>query len=978
MRAIWPATWNAPRPVDSIWLGEALNLQAEAMWRGGRVNVAEAESVAARAVAVRERVLGSDHLDYATSLHNQSNLLRIGGRLDQLDERYRRVLAIRLAQLGPEHPDVARTLNDYGNLLNLTGDYSGAESLYVRACATYERLIETQRRNVGACLNNLAQLALAKGDYARARALQERSLEEFTAALGPDHANVAVACVNLARTLSILGERDEALRLLERAFDIHVKTLGPEHADVAWNLRELGSLQTRSGNLPEARRSLERAIEIHEKSRGERHTETALDLSALADVAEATGRDSEAVALHERALAINRQVLGPQHPRVALELMGLGRLATRRGDFEDARREFEQSLAIRRSSLGADHPLVAEAERALANVVWAMGDTAAAFEMALSAEAIAREHVRLLQQSLPERLALSFAGRRITGLDLAVSIYLAGPSEARAVRLADAIVRSRAIVLDEMVLRARLMAEMNEPGLDTLARRLSAARERLSNLSVRMPEREQVGRYRTLVDAARADRERAERAFAEASLAFRGRERQRTAGFEEVRSALTAGSTLVGYWVVRRTTPGAADARGGGGISEPPGKTLYIACVIRSGDVAPIIVPLAAAPSVDSLASLAASQLAAGSTLPVWRLVEAEGEYRLAGAALRRAVWDPLEPHLGTGERVLIVPDGGLSRVDFVALPDSTGYLVEGARLFHYLSSERALASMPASDLAGRGLLVVGDPDFGAQPGSNSGEEPDSKPTLRGAGFARGTPTCIDRLPVFAPLPRARREARVIEGYWERLARHPDATHGGTSAGDTAIVLTGRLATEDAFRRLAPGRRVLHLATHGFVLEDRCADDSEAGNARPPAHPATLGGLALTDANRRSGPPTRHDGVLTAEEIAGLDLGGVEWTVLSACNTGVGEVRYGEGVFGLRRAFEVAGCHTLVMSLWPVSDEAAGEWMERLYEARFSRHLDTASALRAAGRGVLERRRSRRESTHPWCWAGFIAAGDWR
>jgi CHAT domain-containing protein len=153
----------------------------------------------------------------------------------------------------------------------------------------------------------------------------------------------------------------------------------------------------------------------------------------------------------------------------------------------------------------------------------------------------------------------------------------------------------------------------------------------------------------------------------------------------------------------------------------------------------------------------------------------------------------------------------------------------------------------------------------------------------------------------------------------------------------------------------------------------------EAAAPAEPENPLLLSGLVLAGANHRSAAGAEEDdGILTAEEIAALDLSGVEWAVLSACDTGVGDIRAGEGVFGLRRAFQVAGVGTLIMSLWSVEDEATREWMTALYEARLERRLDTAEAVREASLSVLRRHREAGESTHPFYWAGFVAAGDWR
>jgi CHAT domain-containing protein len=211
--------------------------------------------------------------------------------------------------------------------------------------------------------------------------------------------------------------------------------------------------------------------------------------------------------------------------------------------------------------------------------------------------------------------------------------------------------------------------------------------------------------------------------------------------------------------------------------------------------------------------------------------------------------------------------------------------------------------------------------------------------------------------------------------------------------------LLGREASERAVKQQAPGRRILHLATHGFFLGDECSTPLEGtravgglvatNGAKPtrarsprvqtfPENPLLLSGLALAGANRRAAAsPQEDDGILTAEEVASLNLEGVEWAVLSACDTGLGQLRAGEGVFGLRRAFQVAGARTVVMSLWQVEDRSARAWMQALYAGRLVRQLDTIDAVREASLTVLRDRRARQQSTHPFYWAGFVAAGDW-
>jgi CHAT domain-containing protein len=162
---------------------------------------------------------------------------------------------------------------------------------------------------------------------------------------------------------------------------------------------------------------------------------------------------------------------------------------------------------------------------------------------------------------------------------------------------------------------------------------------------------------------------------------------------------------------------------------------------------------------------------------------------------------------------------------------------------------------------------------------------------------------------------------------------------------------------------------------------------STAGSARASSpgrrfleeSPLLRAGLVLAGANQRAPANSdEDDGILTAEEIVSLDLSGAQWAVLSACDTGRGDWQAGEGVLGLRRAFQVAGARTVILSLWPVLDTVTSAWMTELYRGRFVRGTTTAAAVRAANRTLLAARRAHGQSTHPLYWSGFIATGDWR
>jgi CHAT domain-containing protein len=177
--------------------------------------------------------------------------------------------------------------------------------------------------------------------------------------------------------------------------------------------------------------------------------------------------------------------------------------------------------------------------------------------------------------------------------------------------------------------------------------------------------------------------------------------------------------------------------------------------------------------------------------------------------------------------------------------------------------------------------------------------------------------------------------------------------------------LTGRRATKAEVQRVsAPG--ILHIASHGFFLEDAAGTASEA----TAQNPLLRSGLALAGANLAG--DGHGNGILTALEAAGLDLWGTHLVTLSACDTGVGEVRNGEGVYGMRRAFMLAGAETLVMSLWPVGDAVARDTMVAYY-ARLRAGDGRGDALRQAKLSILRRQATR----HPYFWAAFIQSGDW-
>jgi CHAT domain-containing protein/tetratricopeptide (TPR) repeat protein len=751
-----------------------------------------------------------------------------------------------------------------------------------------------------------------------------------------------------------------------------------------------------------ARALLEHALMIKEKALGPDHTSVALTLTTLANVDRKLGQPERARPLYERALTILEKALGPSHPRVADTLDRLGESLAEAGDYTAARAIYERVLAITETVHGPDHPEVGVIRQHTAEVLGMMGDAPGALRMALEAERVGRDHLRLIGRTLPEREALMYAGMRPVGLDVALTL-LARDESRRQVSSAsvwDAVVRSRAVVLDEMASRHRTVGMADQADVGRLVNELRVKREHLARLVVRGPEGSGE-QYRLELDRARGERDDAERALAERSLAFRQEQSQRRVGLEDVNAALPPQSALIAF-VRYLQLPFGQQSRGSVAGSQPV--AAYLAFVIREGDAGnPAVVPLGRAADLDDEIARWRREMAAVALAGGRSTARSEAAARRSGALLRAKIWDPFTSKLAGASRIFIVPEGPLHLVNWATLPiASTRYLIEQAPPLHYLSAERDL--VPAEQSGhGQGLLVVDSPVFNERPAlaapvsdaTAARSNPATAPTGSGV-FRSATPDCGDLGWLrFDPLPASAIEAETIVRIWRRSHDNAASGRGATSespapsdSSGVVLRLSGRSATEAAFKRRAAGTRVLHLATHGFFLGGRCSAPAQtAGNQSRDAaqdsgareNPLLLAGFALTGANRREVVrPDDEDGILTAEEVATLDLRGVEWAVLSACDTGVGEVRAGEGVFGLRRAFQVAGARTVIMSLWPVDDEDTRRWMTGVYERRFARGADTMEAVRESGLEQLRRRRQAGLSTHPFYWGGFIAAGDWR
>ena len=866
------------------------------------------------AVALTDERLDEWHPNRARSARSLAAAESALGELAAARALRERAMTIGERALAPCDPEVGAQLNDLAASQQYDGDYSAAERMYRRAFATFRSCLGPNHSNTATAVFNQFGLAREVGSYAEANRLGHLAVQLWTNGLGPSHPYVALGLNDLADFLAFRNDPVQAQRLFERALQIRRRALGSDHPDVAWTLTGLARTKADLGNMVAARTLLQQALTIFEKT---------------------PPRDPDYIAT---AIAL----------RATFEARG--------GDYRSSRASLEEALARREKNLGPNNPMVASTRADLAAVDLALGSHDEALTEALVGETSARNLLRFTVRYMPERRALEYAGARPRGLDIILTV-VADHVETAAPTALDAVIQSRGIVLDELAARARAVP-VADPQTASIAQSLADAQRRYAAMVLRSLDGQ--ASEPDVLERTRREKEDAEEALATRSATLRTELSQVNVGLGDVRRAMPPKSALVSFVRYDRTryVERAKSLRRQTTAS-------YMAFVSRSDRPNVDTVVLGAAGSLEELIARWREH-ASGRAVPGGAdAALSEQAYRETGTRLRRRIWDPIAPYAAGVDRIFIVPDGALNFVSFASLPAANRrYLIEDVPPFHYLSTERDLIRQ-AGPAANTGLLLVGGPSYDASSSAPRAGE-------------RRSPCGPEGTLRFDDLPGARAEVKDLAALWSAAAP-------AGLAADGVTVLSGRAARKSAVISQAQGRKILHFATHGFFLGG-CATPTvgtrSVGGLVGPSkaitrdtNPLVLAGLAFAGANA----PTDQWGasILTAEEVSALNLQGTEWAVLSACDTGVGQITAGEGVLGLRRAFQVAGVKTIIMSLWSVQDQATRDWMVTLYRARLLDHVDTATAVQQASLTLLQKRRAKQLSTHPFYWAAFVAAGDW-
>jgi CHAT domain-containing protein len=824
-------------------------------------------------------------------------------------------------------------------------------------------------RELAAGETHTYQITLAEGDFLNV-AVEQRGINVAVKVLGPDGKQISeidseirkhgeerasqVAEVAGSYRLSVQSAQREASagRYEIRVVELRAATENDRQLQEARKLSAESLRLYRAGKYDEALPLVERALEIRGKVLGTEHPEVAQTLNNLAGIYKDKGDFAKAEPLFLRALTIWEKSLGPEHPHVATALNNLANTYHSKGDYAKAEPLYQRALAIREKTLGPEHTDVARSLNDLSALYAAKGAVAQAVTLQSRAIGISERNIDYNLRIGSERQKLAYLATLSARASQTVSLHIrdASTDPTAASLAATTILQRKGRTLDAMSGSFAAIRQRFNPEDQALLDQLNDVTAQLARLVLGGPNRLAPAERQKQIKAMEKEKEKLEAEISRRSPEFRAQSQPIT--LAAVQAAIPTNAVLIEFASYH---PFNAQALGNDQEYDKPRYVAYL--LRREGEIQ--WKELGDAKTIDQAIDAFRKALSD----PRRR------DLKTLARAVDAKVMQPLRALLGGATRALVAPDGALNLIPFEALVDEQDrYLIERYS-FTYLTSGRDLLRLQVGRESKSVPLVLADPMFGKPEMGQlaKADVPQRKPPSR-MRLRQSVTTGSDLSNVyFAPLMGTALEAREIKSLF------PEAR-----------ALLGEQATETSLKQsVAP--RILHIATHGFFLEDRpvgiegtrglsfMQDDGELRRLNVDVkieNPLLRSGLALAGANLRTG--RDDDGILTALEASGLNLWGTKLVVLSACDTGVGVVKTGEGVNGLRRALVLAGSETQVMSLWPVSDYVTQRMMKAYY-AGLKQGQGRGEALR---RVKLEMMRQK-GMEHPFYWAGFIQSGKW-
>ncbi len=861
-------------------------------------------------------------------------LYRTMAQYDLARPLVQRALELAERHSGPKSVEVARSADELSRVLLAQGYFSDALQSAEQAIAIYQELKGEDCLEVAWSQVSKADVLAELGDFPAAEPLYTKA----AARLRESGRGLEVRpLLGLAELHARTGDRDSARRYYRQVVQTRKTVLGAEHPETAAAIVELAGFEGTLDSVESMKEYL-KATTVLETALGFDHPMVTKTMMQLGQIVLKKGATDQAESNLDIAYLNGKRILGETHPITLECLASLGQLYRRTGRLDEAAVAFDQVLAARKTLLGPTHPDTADSLRAKALVAFDRGDLDLCRQLALEEKAAREVIVGQLLSFTSERRRLAYQA----SADPFSLLATLGDAEA----IGESLLRQKGLVLDSLVEDLKLARESEgDPELAQILAELKLARAEHVNSLLGIPadvSDTALAKRKTYQDALQAKVESLESQLATKVTDLGTPRRALTVTPAEVRNALPVRTSLIEIVRYRHYL--------GSGAWSPH----YGAVILNKDEPEARWVDLGGAEGVDKM-------LAQYRTLvnpngeSGWRIFALSTDQETADSKvflqLTEKIWRKLAAELSpTTTGVVMSPDGSLSFLSFSALPlDHSRFVAHQFRV-NYVATGRDLLQ-DTGPAVKSGLLAVGDPVFGSLEADTKDSTGEKNRSVRASDVKNWA---------FRRIEWTGRECRDLGQTGATL---------GWSVGQDDILLGEQAREEDIRERHIPG--LLHLATHGFFLpEVGIGKGLDAGSEGYPVislrNPMLRSGLALAGANQtlkawREGTPVvpDSDGILTALEVGALDLRATWLVTLSACDTGSGEARAGEGVLGLRRGFVRAGARNLLMTLWPVADRETSQFMKRFYKLALAEN-EPFTALHEVQRDTLEELRKSR------------------
>lgn len=792
-------------------------------------------------------------------------------------------------------------------------------------------------------LNELAAVYHQVGNYKRALTLLLELQDIFKEINNPLHSEYASFLNNLARLYQDLGQFEQALPLMREALDLTEQVEGKAHHYYSLQLHNLSLLLSSMKRNEEALPLAREAIQLAENGNAEAQRDFGTYLGNLANIYLELDRTREALPITLQALEHTKRVKGTSHPNYAIRIHNLAYVYLKLGEISKGVSIGEEALQITKAILGEDHPEYAKVLFTLAQLYWFNGDYDQSVERFGAVHDLHRILIEQQFSALSEDLQLKFirslmyrihsfglfAHTRPQNTDLQTysyeeQLWLKGLRQSNTTQLLQSLRKQDDPELIQMYQKWEKIHGF-------MARQYSIP------VAFRSP----------LVDSLEHVAEDLENQLASQSQSFL--QERKLAHWTDIKKQLKPNEAIVEY-----------DINYASRNSEDKDSIFYFAYIIRQDYTHPKMVYLCKAKELESLLSPSREQKESRfnklySSRGIQPRTQVSNE-----APFKDLIWTPFDSLLTGVDRIYLTPAGLLHRINLGAIPyDQTTLLTDQYQLEQLGNSSSLMHQKASYSFSNKDAVLIG--------GVTYGEE------LEAEQLENSTI-------IYAPssLEDIRISSRGHTSHWQylpaTLTEVQQISKTLTSAGFQTSIFQGQKAKEAILSEMKTSPRILHIATHGYFFPDPYEKQKTTSSNVPSHielsnHPMIRSGLILANANQawqgNPVPEGQEDGILTAYEISHMDLSHTELVVLSACETGLGDIEANEGVYGLQRAFKIAGVKYVMMSLWQVPDQATQELMTTFY-ANWLGGMEIRKALQEA------QTQMRKKYKDPYYWAGFV------